>query len=77
MVKVSNSFKQGFGLSLGFSATFLIGIVLFLAGLFMVNRANKREDKKSSEYIIGIVLMILGVALGMGFGADKLLNEFS
>ena len=70
---MKNLFKTGFGLGLGVMAAqivfILFGMLFFIPGYLMYNK-QKTTDSNSSEQIIGIVLMIIGVVImgGLGFG---------
>lgn len=76
---VANAAKAGFGLALGFGALQIIGIILFLIGLFLAMPQKKKEgkDRNMAAFGVGIAFMVLGVAMGFGGGADQLLNMFS
>ena len=65
--------KTGFGISVGMFLAqmifILIGMVFFIPGYLMFNRASHKE-KSSGSQIGGIILMGLGVVImgGAGFG---------
>lgn len=65
--------KTGFGISVGMFLAqmifILIGMVFFIPGYLMFNRASDKE-KSSGSQIGGIILMGLGVVImgGAGFG---------
>lgn len=74
-----NAAKNGFGLALGFGAMNIIGILIFLVGLYLVMQNKKKDDgdKQDPKFIFGVILMVIGVALSFGFGGDQLLNQFT
>ena len=75
---MANSFKSlikaGFGLGIGLTLAqilfILIGAALFIPGFIIVTKANKNNQKGSTEQISGIVLMLVGAVImgGIGFG---------
>lgn len=69
---MASVFRNALSFGAGFGVVNIIGIFMVLLGLFMVNKARKRNENS----VIGIVLMVIGVALSFGFGADQLLNQF-
>jgi heme/copper-type cytochrome/quinol oxidase subunit 4 len=79
MGRVMNAAKNGFGLALGFGAMNIIGILIFLVGLYLVMQNKKKDDgdKQDPKFIFGVILMVIGVALSFGFGGDQLLNQFT
>lgn len=76
---IANAAKAGFGFALGFGALQIIGIILFLIGLFlaMPQKNKKGEERNTAAFGIGIAFMVLGVAMGFGGGADQLLGMFT
>jgi hypothetical protein len=73
-----NAAKNGFGLALGFGAMNIIGILIFLVGLYLVMQNKKKDDgdKQDPKFIFGVILMVIGVALSFGFGGDQLIGAF-
>ena len=53
----------------------LVGIIIFLSGLSLKNLADA-DERKDFRYYGGILIMILGSALGLGFGGEELIAEF-
>jgi hypothetical protein len=78
MGRVMNAAKNGFGLALGFGAMNIIGILIFLVGLYLVMQNKKKDDgdKQDPKFIFGVILMVIGVALSFGFGGDQLIGAF-
>jgi hypothetical protein len=75
---MANSFKSliktGLGLGIGVILAQLIficiGAAIFIPGFILFTKANKNNEKVSSQQITGVVLMILGALImgGLGFG---------
>lgn len=80
MGKLKSVFLESFaatGGGLGALATsFLIGLAFGLPGLVLVTRENKKPKSKRNMglLIVGLVLMALGVAFGLGFNAGELVG---
>lgn len=69
--------KTGFGLTLGSALAMMIfvaiGAAFFIPGFFLVNRENakkKPEDRNAGMKTLGYVLMVIGMIVGLGFGAS-------
>jgi uncharacterized membrane protein HdeD (DUF308 family) len=79
MAQFSNYLKAGFGTSLGFAMTILIGVLLFLPGYIIVTRENKKvkSDRNTGTLVLGFILMFVGVALGFGIFSGDALNALS
>ncbi len=81
MGKLKSIFLESFagtGGALGAVATsFLIGLAFGLPGLVLVTRENKKPRSKRNMglLVLGFILMALGVAFGLGFNADELVNS--
>ena len=75
--------RIGFGSGLGIFASMvlfiLVGLALFIPGLILVNREQKKpKDKQNNTMkIVGYVLMGIGAAVGLGVGASTLFSEIS
>jgi len=54
----------------------LLGMAVGIPGAILVMRENKKPKAKRNMalLILGFILMILGVALGLGFNAGGLMN---
>lgn len=78
MARIMNAARNGFGLALGFGAANVIGILIFLVGLYLVmqNKKKNEGEKQNPMFIFGVILMIIGVALSFGFGGDQLIGAF-
>lgn len=59
------------------AGSLLIGMALGIPGAILVMRENKKPKAKRNMafLILGFILMILGVALGLGFNAGGLMNS--
>lgn len=68
------SLVSGAGTFLGIVPQLIVAILLFTVGLSLKNEADKAETK-GLYYYIGIAIMILGSALGLGMGSNVLFNE--
>ena len=81
---MKNMFKAGFATGLGvFSSLIplmLIGLLFFIPGLYIYSQQKKKstQERSTGMYILGLVLMGIGVAFvgGMGFGylAEGVMN---
>jgi len=75
-----NIFKaSGAGVAGGITAlagSLLIGMAFGIPGAILVMRENKKPkaDRNMVLLIIGFILMIIGVAIGLGFNAGGLMN---
>lgn len=70
---MASAFRDALSFGAGFGVVNIIGILMVILGLFLVNKARKKNENS----VIGIILMVVGVALSFGFGADQLLNQFN
>lgn len=70
---MASAFRNALSFGAGFGIVNVIGIFMVILGLFMVNKAKKKNENS----LIGIILMVIGVALSFGFGADQLMNQFN
>ena len=68
------SFAAGAGTFLGLVSQMFVGIVLFLVGIVTKNQADA-EGAQDLRYYGGLVLMVLGCAMGLGLGAGALISE--
>lgn len=81
---MKNMFKAGFATGLGvFSSLIplmLVGLLFFVPGLYIYGQQKKKpaQERSTGMYILGLVLMGLGVLFigGMGFGylAEGVMN---
>lgn len=57
----------------------LLGMAFGIPGAILVMRENKKpkKDRSTILLVIGFILMIIGVALGLGFNAGGLMNGIS
>ena len=69
-----SSFVSGAGTFLGIVPQMFVGIILFLLGITLKNQADE-AGVNDLRYYGGLVLMALGCALGLGFGASTLIGE--
>jgi hypothetical protein len=68
----------GAGGALGaLAGSLLIGMAFGIPGLILVAREQKKPkgDQNMALLVVGFILMILGVALGLGFNAGGLVNS--
>jgi len=58
------------------AGSLLLGMAVGIPGAILVMRENKKPKVKRNMalLILGFILMILGVALGLGFNAGGLMN---
>ena len=70
------SFVSGAGTFLGIVPQFFVAIILMMIGLYLKNKSDETKSK-GVQYYGGIALMILGSAMGLGFGSGTLFNEIS
>jgi len=81
MGKLKSVFLESFagtGGALGAVATsLLIGLAFGIPGLVLVTRENKKPKSKRNMglVVVGLILMALGVAFGLGFNAEGLVNS--
>lgn len=67
--------KAGFGLGIGSILALMIFMLiaagLFIGGFILVYRELKKpkEQRSTSKLVIGFILMVLGMIVGLGFGA--------
>lgn len=72
---IGDFMKAGFGLTLGsFLASIIfmfLAVILFVPGFIMVTKQQKKpkDQRNTTVWITGYVLMGLGMILGLGFGA--------
>jgi len=59
------------------AVSLLIGMAFGIPGLILVAREQKKAkgDQNMALLVFGFILMILGVALGLGFNAGGLVNS--
>ncbi len=66
-----------FAATIGFSAAYflflVIGISLVFVGLSMLKKARRKGQSLIPAYVV----LVLGMALGLGVGAPMVLNEVS
>lgn len=81
MGKYKSIFLESFvgtGGALGaLAGSLLIGMAFGIPGLILVAREQKKPkgDQNMALLVFGFILMILGVALGLGFNAGGLVNS--
>ena len=68
------SFVSGAGTFLGIVPQLIVAILLFTLGLGLKNEAD-RTGTQGLYYYLGIAIMILGSALGLGMGSNILFSE--
>ncbi len=68
------SFVSGAGTFLGIVPQLIVSIFLFMLGLSLKNEAD-RNGSQGLYYYLGIAIMILGSALGLGMGSNILFSE--
>ena len=75
--------RPSFGVGIGIFGSLvlftLLAVLLFIPGFVLLKKEQAKEKDKQNIYIkaIAYVLMMLGTAIGMGFGAGTLLSELS
>ena len=73
-MKMYNVFKfsavTGAGTVFGIIPQFLVGILIFLSGLYL-----KKNATGDFQYYTGLLFMIIGCAFGLGFGQYILISE--
>jgi hypothetical protein len=80
MGKYLNIFKTsaaaGGGTFAALAGSMVIGLAFGIPGLILVTRENKKPKSERSTFllVLGFLLMILGVALGLGFNAEGLVS---
>jgi hypothetical protein len=82
MPTLKSYIKEGFGLGVGVSLSFMlflaasIGFVLGGYFMFAKEQAKKKNGGKpnTTNEIIGIVLMVIGCVIGLGFGGGLLFD---
>lgn len=83
MGKYANIFKEsaagGAGFLTAVSGALVLGMAFGIPGLILVTRETKKPKSSRNMVllILGYILMILGVALGLGFNADGLVNSIT
>ena len=77
-ISYGNIFKislvSGAGTFLGIVPQLIVSISLFILGLSLKNEAD-RNGSKGLYYYLGIAIMILGSALGLGMGSNIIFSE--
>lgn len=77
-ISYANLFKvsivSGAGTFLGIVPQLIVSIVVFILGLSLKNEAD-RNGSQGLYYYLGIAIMILGSALGLGMGSGIIFNE--
>lgn len=68
------SFVSGAGTFLGIVPQLIVSIFVFMLGLSLKNEAD-RNGSQGLYYYLGIAMMILGSALGLGMGSSVLFSE--
>jgi hypothetical protein len=58
------------------ASSLLIGLAFGIPGLILVTKENKKpkSSRNMGLLVIGFILMALGVAFGLGFNAEGLVN---
>lgn len=58
------------------ASSLLIGLAFGIPGLILVTRENKKPKSRRNMglLVLGLILMALGVAFGLGFNAEGLVN---
>lgn len=58
------------------AGSLLLGMAFGIPGAILVMRENKKpkSSRNVTLLVIGFILMIIGVAIGLGFNADGLIN---
>ena len=71
------AFGMGLGLFGSLIVYMLIAVIFFISGFVLLKQEKKKpEDKQNTSLIIlAYVLMVIGCAVGLGFGAGELLGE--
>lgn len=71
-----SSFAGAGGAFGALATSVLIGLAFGIPGLILVTRENKKPKSRRNMglLVVGFILMALGVAFGLGFNADDLVN---
>lgn len=71
------AFGTGLGLFGSVIVYMFIAMLFFIPGFVLLKTEKKKpEDKQNTSYIvIAYILMVIGCAIGFGFGAGELLGE--
>lgn len=71
------SFAGAGGALSALAGAVLLGMAFGIPGLILVAREQKKpkEDRNTFLLVLGFILMILGVAIGLGFNAGGLVNS--
>lgn len=71
------AFGMGLGLFGSLIVYMLIAVIFFISGFVLLKQEQKKpKDKQNTSLIIlAYVLMVIGCAVGLGFGAGELLGE--
>jgi hypothetical protein len=75
--------RAGFGLTLGSLFALMIflaiGLLFFIPGFILVKREHKKpkEEQSGTAKVIGYILMVIGMIIGLGFGAGAFLDMLS
>jgi hypothetical protein len=78
---IMNFARTSFGIGLGIFGSMVVflflGGLLFIGGYVMVKKDKSKPKNEQNALMrgVGYFLMILGMALGLGFGAGPLLGE--
>jgi hypothetical protein len=77
MTKIKEFAKAAFGTGLGLAGNLLLGMLFLIPGFLIVTRENRkpRSSRNTGLLVVGFLLMILGVVLGLGMGADELFKD--
>lgn len=77
MTKIKDFAKAAFGTGLGLAGNLLLGLAFLIPGLLIVTRENRkpRSSRNTALLVIGFIMMVLGVVLGLGMGADVLIGD--
>lgn len=72
--------KEGFALSLGSAAAFVlymvVALVFMIPGVLMVGSElkKKKADRSTTKQVIGFTLAFIGVAIGLGMAAGVIIE---
>lgn len=75
--------RAGFGLGLGTFAVFMllmvVALAFFIPGFIIVARQQKKpkEERSTGMLVLGYILMVIGMIVGLGFGAGAFFDLLS
>ena len=74
-----SSAAGGAGFIAGTILQLLIGIIIFVGGFILYKKETKKNEFDSSDVnkVFGIIIMLLGSAIGLGLGFGTALNSIS